>query len=273
MLRRAREEKQITLDQLSRATKISKTNLTALEAGDFDRLPAPIYTRGFLRAYAREVGLDPEEVVELYMRQVEEAEDELAGEQPSADATEVRSASTDRVAERGSAAGPIPLRIQIDLSNLRLPRPAVAATVVIAFLAVLAVLIWRGGTGGEEVTSAADERNAAAAAAEAAAVDTPAPPDVVRAAHDEEQALRIELRTTGLCWIEARADQTPVIRRLMQPGETEVIEALDDLVIRIGDPSALTMTINGSPVRTLGEPEVPVTLRITRDNYRQLLAS
>jgi hypothetical protein len=59
----------------------------------------------------------------------------------------------------------------------------------------------------------------------------------------------------------------------MQAGESEVVEVLDDLVIRIGDPSALTMTINGSPVRTLGEPEVPITLRITRDNYRRLLAS
>src|SRR5262245_33750654 len=71
-LQRARQANRLTLEQLARTTKISVSNLRALEANDFDKLPASIYTRGFLRAYAREVGLDPEETVEQYLQQVEE---------------------------------------------------------------------------------------------------------------------------------------------------------------------------------------------------------
>src|SRR5687768_12093764 len=70
-LRRARTRKGLTLDQLARATKISVPALDALENNDFDRLPATIYTRGFLRVYAREVGLDPEETVDDYLEQFE----------------------------------------------------------------------------------------------------------------------------------------------------------------------------------------------------------
>src|SRR5918997_836771 len=70
-LRRARTRKGLTLEQLARATKISVSALDALETNDLDRLPATIYLRGFLRAYAREVGLDPQETVEDYLEQFE----------------------------------------------------------------------------------------------------------------------------------------------------------------------------------------------------------
>src|SRR5262249_7627261 len=46
---------------------ISKRYLEALERGDFSRLPAPVFTRGFIRAYAGYLGLDPEEMVNAYL--------------------------------------------------------------------------------------------------------------------------------------------------------------------------------------------------------------
>ena len=57
--------------RLAAATKISVANLQAMERGDFARLPGGVFTRGFLRAYAREVGLDPEETVQHYLSQFE----------------------------------------------------------------------------------------------------------------------------------------------------------------------------------------------------------
>jgi cytoskeleton protein RodZ len=264
-LRRARQEKRLTLDQLSRATKISKSNLKALEDGDFERLPAAVYTRGFLRAYAREVGLDPHETVELYMQQVEEA-----FAQPPSDSEPIPGETADASSQTGRAShqdsSDIPLRIQIDFKNL--PRPAAAATALVVFLAVIAAFLWRGGTGSEEVTSAAAQPDAEPAAATAAA-----PSDAVQATRGAEELLRIELRTNGLCWVSATGDGAPVLTRLMQAGESETIDVRDGLVIRIGDPSTIAITINGEPVQTLGQPAVPVTVRIDRQNYRGLLAS
>ncbi|MBW1708329.1 MAG: helix-turn-helix domain-containing protein [Deltaproteobacteria bacterium] len=65
-LRRQREEKGITLEEVSKATKIPVSNLEALEIGDEDKLPAPVYVRGFLKAYARELELDEWELLEEY---------------------------------------------------------------------------------------------------------------------------------------------------------------------------------------------------------------
>lgn len=59
-LRQARQERDIPLEQVAHATHIRLHYLQAIEAGDLDRLPSPVQARGFLRAYASYLGLDPE---------------------------------------------------------------------------------------------------------------------------------------------------------------------------------------------------------------------
>jgi curved DNA-binding protein CbpA len=71
-LRRARLRRGIELDQIAEITKISCTNLRYLEDEKFGDLPASVYVRGFVTAYARAIGLDPKRVVSGYMARVEE---------------------------------------------------------------------------------------------------------------------------------------------------------------------------------------------------------
>jgi cytoskeleton protein RodZ len=62
-LRRRRAERGLTLSDIERDTRINRSYLEALEAERWDTLPAPVYTRGFLRSYGRYLGLDQEELV------------------------------------------------------------------------------------------------------------------------------------------------------------------------------------------------------------------
>jgi cytoskeletal protein RodZ len=68
-MRRLREEKGVSLRQIADATKISVGALEALERNDISRLPGGIFSRAFVRAYANEVGLDPEQTVRDFMVQ------------------------------------------------------------------------------------------------------------------------------------------------------------------------------------------------------------
>ena len=65
-LREQREAKGITLEQISMVSNISLPYLHALEEDHYHTLPAPAFTVGFLRQYARCIGLDPEDVVLRY---------------------------------------------------------------------------------------------------------------------------------------------------------------------------------------------------------------
>ncbi|MCB9522217.1 MAG: helix-turn-helix domain-containing protein [Myxococcales bacterium] len=61
----ARVRAGITLAEVARRSRVPPEALDALERDDWASLPAPVYARGFLRLYARELGLDPEPLVTL----------------------------------------------------------------------------------------------------------------------------------------------------------------------------------------------------------------
>src|SRR5689334_14673849 len=76
-LRRQREMREISLRDIADRTKISLRYLEAMEEDRFDLLPAPLFAKGFLREYARYVGLSPDEVVNHYLSvQGEDKEEE-----------------------------------------------------------------------------------------------------------------------------------------------------------------------------------------------------
>jgi cytoskeletal protein RodZ len=70
ILSRERRIREISLRDVSDATKISIRHLEALERNDFAALPGGAFNKGFLRAYAVFVGLDPEEMVNHYLFEI-----------------------------------------------------------------------------------------------------------------------------------------------------------------------------------------------------------
>ena len=75
-MKRAREERGMSLREIADITKISATVFEALERNDIKRLPGGIFSRSFVRAYASEVGLDPDQTVREFLERF--PDDELA---------------------------------------------------------------------------------------------------------------------------------------------------------------------------------------------------
>jgi flagellar biosynthesis protein FlhG len=69
-LRRFRLRSGLEIEQIAAITKINPTYLRFIEEEKFQDLPAPVYVRGFVGAYARCVGLEPERVVSSYMQRL-----------------------------------------------------------------------------------------------------------------------------------------------------------------------------------------------------------
>ena len=66
-MKRLREERGIALRDIADTTKISVGALEALERNDISRLPGGIFSRGFVRAYAEQIGADPERTVREFI--------------------------------------------------------------------------------------------------------------------------------------------------------------------------------------------------------------
>ena len=70
-LRQAREQRGVGLDEIAQTTKIGTRFLRALETDHYEQLPGGIFNKGFIRAYARAVGLDEEKAVAEYIAATE----------------------------------------------------------------------------------------------------------------------------------------------------------------------------------------------------------
>ena len=66
-LKRERELRQISLREISEATKINLRYLESLERNDFRHLPGGVFNKGFVRAFAQFIGIDPEAMVMAYL--------------------------------------------------------------------------------------------------------------------------------------------------------------------------------------------------------------
>ena len=72
-LRQARERRGISLRQIASNTKIAAAALEALERNDISKLPGGIFSRAFVKSYAAEVGLNPEETVKEFLDRFDQA--------------------------------------------------------------------------------------------------------------------------------------------------------------------------------------------------------
>ncbi|HUS67487.1 MAG TPA: helix-turn-helix domain-containing protein [Kofleriaceae bacterium] len=61
-----RDRASLSIEDIAKVTKIPERSLKQLEAGDFEKLPADVFVRGFLRSYARCVGVDADELIRRY---------------------------------------------------------------------------------------------------------------------------------------------------------------------------------------------------------------
>src|SRR3954465_11959095 len=72
-LRRHRRQKNLSLTEIAASTKVGASHYTALERGDCSRWPGGVYNRAFIRAYAKAVGLDPDETAAEFAEYFESA--------------------------------------------------------------------------------------------------------------------------------------------------------------------------------------------------------
>ncbi len=102
-------------------------------------------------------------------------------------------------------------------------------------------------------------------------VESPREPTVADVQPPSAEGLVVSIRATGPCWISVETDGDPPVERLLSAGDEVVLEAVEQAFLRIGDPSTISMSINGRPTRSLGAPGRAVSLLVTVDNFQNLL--
>jgi len=208
----------LSLEDVEDETKIRKYYISALEENNYHLLPAMVYASGFVKRYARLLGLDEDEIVQDFKRlrsKDESREDEIQG------------------------AETIRERLNVPIKN------------VLVGLVFLIFVIWMGSYlidylasrnwGHNRVNPPPITNNPKP---EPGGANTPTP--VVK-------GVNLRISGTELCWIRATVDGQLIPDTMLQPGEVKEIKGNESVKLVLGNGGGVKIQYNGQDLGVPGE--------------------
>jgi len=277
-MQREREMRGITLEEIAESTKIGTRSLRALEVEDFDKLPGGIFNKGFVRAYARYLGIDEEQAVTDFMAAYGDHQKQQPEnvQQPNVDESDDRPASLNLLALGGVIAvlgvffvlwG---FRDNISEAALRLAhrfRPVPAAPAPTRVAAASSVVPQNpppspqpAGASGAATTSPESATPGGAAPKTAklpAAEPVKAAPEITGAGFD----LLVHARQDA--WVKIKADDELLMEGILKGEKT--VHARQKVVFTTGNAGAIELSFNGEPQPVLGSDNQVKTVVFTPD--------
>jgi cytoskeletal protein RodZ len=261
-LKQSREEKGISLQEIAESTHISIRFLQAIENDAYDVLPGGVFNRAFVRKFARQVGFDEEQAVNLYQEQWQEQGGEPErGYQLGVEEYESREASgnglllsfvalivlgslayaayqyfTPAVSDAGGS----------NMAGLNTPTPS------------------NPGTPTPGVTPGATPG--------ATASPSPSPTPQAPAG-----AMRFQFTAPiEEVWIKVKADGKDAEQMVLQPGESREFDVNEEVILSIGRVQSLKIAVNGGELDSAKFLPSPKAIRVSnvvinKDNYQQYL--
>jgi cytoskeleton protein RodZ len=263
-LRREREMRGVPLDEIAAATKISVRCLQALEAGEFSKLPGGIFTRSFIRAYAKYLGLNEETVMAEFQAvgpPMEEAD--LSKLTPSqTKPAEVKSRAPllivlvavvllfgvygiykySRAAAKPNLAGSAPRQISPPLQQAGAQPPPTTAP----------------------GTTAAADPGVVQQAANAHPEGGPEP----NQAAGSDTGLTLQIAATDKVWVAVDADGKNAMQKVLNPNDIQTFKAKNSFDVMTGNAQGIILTLNGETLKPLGQSGEVKKVHLTQKDLK-----
>jgi cytoskeletal protein RodZ len=291
-LRREREMRGVSLEEISTATKISIRFLQAIENEELSKLPGGIFTRSFVRTYARYLGLDEERVL---------ADCQLAGQhKPEVD---IRRITANRARPNGAAsrtriiallmAGVLLASGYALFRHSRRVMEQQSSTPMVTAPSTTAPGTNPPPTAApvQPSTPVQPENNPSlsptSASPTAGAATVPGtlqggPPSPGAKANPPNQSvtseatsavaahtdLVLQVAAAERVWVAVDADGKTVLQKVLNANEVENLKALDSFDVTIGNAQGVVLTLNGETLKPLGRRGEVKSIHLTRDDLK-----
>ena len=227
-LRAAREAQALTIEDIAAATRIPKRHLMTIESGSYEGLPAPTYSAGFIKSWARRLGLDGQALADEFR------------------------------AEMGGMATPSAQPLPYEPADPRRTPPVGLAVLalLIAVLVGLGYLYWRGSTEQPaQIAAAASDQPPAPARPAPATPATTAQPAAAPATTPQPTG-PVVIGATQDVWIKVSDQGKTLFMNVLHPGDHFEVPA--DAVAPLmttGRPGNTTIMVGQTPIPPVGEAD------------------
>lgn len=249
-LRRAREARGLSVAAVAAATRIQARVIEAIERNDLSLVPPRPYGRGFVAAYAREVGLAADDSVREFFSQFDQRPPVVA-----------------------RAPAPAVLASAEDRSRPWLPAAAVFAGIVL----VGALLASRqpepaersdpAAVGTTGTVRAAGDPTMAVGAAQSRPTEA-GPSSFSAGARAAADGVVVVLEPQAASWVAATVDGRRQLYQIVQPGAPHTLRGAREIAIRVGDAGAIRWSVNGRPAEPMGAAGAVRTVKVTAADGR-----
>jgi len=230
ILKKAREEKGWTYQDIENVIKIRARYLKALDQEEYDVLPGVTYTKGFLRNYAKYLGLDPEEIIGLYnISRQQEVEN----------------------------------KVQMPPKPVGQKAFWFKPLVIVLFAVVVIGIIYGISYFGNKNDTSQNAGYNPPPLPSAPVVEEPSDeegqiPDGSSPTPTEEYSgIVAEITFTDRCWMRVKIDGGPPVDSMNYKGETKVLRGSREIeFVSIGNPGGMIMKLNGVEIEPLGKQPV-----------------
>ncbi|MFH2012246.1 MAG: RodZ domain-containing protein [Pseudomonadota bacterium] len=249
-LKKERESKSISLEEISAATKVRKILLEAIESNDIDKLPAEVFVIGFLKAYASYVGLDVDEVVLQYKMYIDD----------------IGKNKFKKVKETS------PEPKKPILSKILL----IVSAIVLILIVFLYFYLYLGEK--EEVKPQTDIISKPSVPAsipneEAVTPTTPLPEETVKEVVTSDQGVNDQkvreknllVKASETTWVRVQIDDKPPFEILLKPGESLTWNAVNSFKLFIGNAGGIDLFYNGKSLGRLGDSGEVISLKLPNE--------
>lgn len=233
-LKKAREEKGITIEQAHSQTKIQQHTLISMEEDKFKDIAASVYVKGFLKKYAQFLGLDGEGLVREYEQLY-----------PSSKEVKMTVESEQLLKEAGKRSFPVSLTAVI------------SGAVLIILLAI--IISWTLTHRKKTPTEVAAKKSQKTAIVQKEAVDLLVP---------KTEPLRLIISTKDDVWIQAKCDGKVMFQNILPKGGMKKLMANDDFELWFGKADVVSLSLNG---HMLGSPGRGIVkgVKVTREGIKR----
>jgi cytoskeleton protein RodZ len=243
-LKREREMREVTLNEVTQATRIGPRFLEALENEDWAKLPGGVFNRGFVRAIARFLGLDEESLLSEY--------DLARGEQ--------------------KIEAPAPY-------ENRIPSPPkwIPVLAILVLLLIVAGLFYAGRYAWHRYTAHRAAQHSSATSLQTQPEALSAAPSTAVSSSDPSAAsansvsapLNLSVSTSAATRVRILADGNVLLDAELPAGENRRFPAHEQFEVTAADSSAVLLELNGQVMRPLGAPGSSGTIVLTQKDLRQ----
>jgi transcriptional regulator with XRE-family HTH domain len=224
-LKRERENRKVSLKEVSKQIKVREPFLRAVEEDRRDLLPSVTYVKGFLSAYAKYLGVDPNEVIVRF-------EAESKGERTA--------------------------QPEVPPQKRRLWKPkyvwTIGGVIIVGFIVLYLIL----SPSQPPVAPLPPKPEPKKTIPQA-----PPPPVSDKPSGMEEKGISLGIKTVERTWVEIQIDGQPVREATFQPGESFTYRATNRIEILLGNAGGLEMTLNERPLEKIGKSGEVVSVILT----------